>query len=179
MKVNIFSKIIILSLTLNILNGCQHEYEKIHSEIVVPNPSVKYQDTIIRDSVNNFYITRLFKTASSGMEFKYIIPEKSQNKELCVVFSGHARTNYAYSTSAICFGAFNNEGRSLFWNVIKIRNVFLGINTWSAFRDSLIFPADFLGNKYTIIKGFPFLGESLSENFDVDTMFVEIREIIN
>lgn len=177
MPINLFSKIIILSLAIPIFTGCQNEYQKIHSEIVVPNPSVRYQDTIIRDSVNNFYFSRLFNTASSGMQFSYIIPEKSQNKEVCVVLSGHARTNYAYSTSAICFGAFNDDGRRLFWKVIKIRNVFLGVNTWSPFRDSTFFPADFFGDKYTIIKGFPFLGESLSENFDVDTLFVEIREI--
>lgn len=177
MKIKIFSKIIILSLTLTLINGCQNEYKKIHSEIVIPNPSVRYQDTVIRDSVGNFYFSRLSKTGSSGMEFNYIIPEKNQNKEVCVVLSGHARTNYAHSTAAICFGAFSNDGRRLFWKVIKIRSVFLGINTWSAFRDSTIFPANFFGNKYTLIKGFPFLGESLSENFDVDSLFAEIREI--
>jgi hypothetical protein len=56
--------------------------------------------------------------------------------------------------------------------------VFIGNNNWSAFRDSVIFPRNFFGKKYSLITGFPFLGESSSENFDVDSMRVEIREII-
>jgi hypothetical protein len=171
-------KIVIFYSAVFLFSRCENRYQKIYSEIVIPSPKRCKQDTIIKDSLHNFYFSRLNKASTSGMQFVFNVPEKNQDKELCVVFSGRARTNYAYSNASISFMALTKEGEQLFWNAIKLRNVFIGNNNWSAFRDSVIFPRNFFGKKYSLITGFPFLGESSSENFDVDSMRVEIREII-
>lgn len=159
--------------------NCQHKYEKIHSDIIFCENAKHNQDTILIDSLQNLNFSRLNKFSSCGMEFIYNVPKNIQNIAVCVVFSGRVRTNYAFSNAAVVCSAFSEKKEKLFWNSINLRNVFIGINNWSTFRDSIFFPSDFYGQNYNVISGHLFLGESKAENFDIDTLKIEIKKLLN
>lgn len=110
------------------------------------------------------------------MLYEYHLPAERQDKHFYIVFKGKIRSNYAQSNGAIVFLAFDKNNNQLCWWSLPARPHLVFQNQWNTFHDSLHIPGLINDVIYTTIRAFPFLGESKSENFDVDSLLVSLKQ---
>ena len=113
-----------------------------------------------------------------GLRAEYTLPKKAQKKELWVVISGMIRTNYAHSTAIIAVQTNSEDGQMLCWKALHLRYYFTDINKWCFFKDSIYLPKGYYDKAHSKIATFAFSGTSANENFDLDSLFVTIKQKI-
>jgi hypothetical protein len=163
-----------------ILCGCEDEFRTFDVQtITVANnkPGSLTRDTIMMDSAGKFKFSRLRFPSSSGLNATCVIDETHREKPLWVVFSGRVRSNYAHSNATITMAAVSPENGMLVWKGSLLRYYVVDVNRWCHFRDSFYLEATFNNKPYGSVSVFTFLGDSEREDFDVDTLHVEFREI--
>jgi len=175
----IVKKIAPLILIIFFLYACEDKYSTLKSFNITAAGRSATADTIIKDSINNFYFSRLRYPNTGGLSATYTLTPEHQNKRLYVVVSGRARTNYAQSNAAIVFTAYDDREELLLWHALSLQYYFTDINKWCAFKDSLFFHPAVKNKYYGKISVVAYLGNATNERFDIDTLKVEIKEKIN
>jgi hypothetical protein len=161
---------------LLLLTGCSDRYDVIAAQVVSVKEARRMSDTIMKDSVQGFYFSRLNKPATFGLSCDVKIPEPNQNKQLFVVAYGRARSNYAQSGGIIVVAAhYNNEQVS--WMILPIKIHITDTNTWCYFRDSLRLDNKIDGKSYNHIGVMSHLPHSTKEKFDLDTLHVLLKQL--
>ncbi len=166
---------LIAIIVLFFFTSCDKEYNIVFTGSVLPDKKVIIADTILQDSITKKLFSRLTKPNSQGLTSQFILPEENIGKEVEIVFSGRARTNYAHSNAYINVATFSENKQFLSWNSLFLRYYFKDINTWCDFKDSIHFKLATGENPARIIHTFSYLGISTKENFDVDGLTVKIK----
>jgi hypothetical protein len=171
-----FLKRPVFFIPLLLLAGCSDRYDIIAEQVVSVKEARRMSDTIMKDSIQGFYFSRLNKPATFGLSCDVKIPEQNQNKQLFLVTYGRARSNYAQSGGIIVVAPhYNNEQVS--WRLLPIRIHITDTNTWCYFRDSLRLDNKIDGKSYNHINVMSHLPHSTTEKFDIDTLHVLLKQL--
>jgi hypothetical protein len=160
---------------LLLLAGCSDRYDTIVEQAVSVKEARHMSDTMMKDSVQGFYFSRLNKPASFGLGCDVRIPEQNQNKQLFLVTYGRARSNYAQSGGIIVAAAHYNDVQ-VSWMVLPIKIHITDTNTWCYFRDSVRLDNKIDGKSYNHINVMTHLPYSTTEKFDIDTLHVLLKQ---
>jgi hypothetical protein len=162
-----------------LLSNCNDKYNTFQSAVVtVSNNKGVANDTIIKDSVFNFSFSRLQKATARGLNATFTITPEHQEKDLYIVVSGKARTNYAHSNSSITLSAVSSKGELIAWKAFLLKYYYVDNNKWCYFKDSIFLKDNVDSKFYSVINVFGMLGDSKTENFDLDTLHVQLKEKI-
>lgn len=175
----IVKKIVAAGILIFFLYSCDDKYNTIQTFKVTANNRSATADTVMKDGSGNFYFSRLRTPGTAGLIATYTLSTEHQNKGIYALVSGRIRTNYAHSNASIAFAAYDDKNEVLVWRAVFLRYYFTDIDQWCAFKDSIYFPANTKGKYYKSISALAFLGNSMKENFDIDTLKVEIKEKCN
>lgn len=157
--------------------SCKQDAELVHEKMLSPaDSSVQQENLVIRDSANGQVFTRLYKAGTQGMVYHYDLPQELINKHFYIVFKGKMRSNYAQSNGSVVFLAFDKNKSQLCWWSLPVRPHLVLQNQWNVFHDSLHIPGLINDIPYVSVHAFPFLGNSASENFDVDSLHVMLKQ---
>ncbi len=176
MKLSIIN--LLLYVIILFISSCGEKFESIHKEFVIANPKVLAEDVVIKDSIENFYFSRIYIHDKCGLQIIYKLPKEYQNKELWVVVRGRARTNYAHSNANISLNTRSIDGQMLCWKATRLRYYFTDINKWCHFKDSIFLTNSLFDKTHYTITTFAFLGNSGSELFDMDSLIIDIKQKI-
>ncbi len=168
--------VIFLIVTLFFLAGCSDKYQVIQSITVTPNINKPTGDTIILDSTKKFYFSRLRAKGTGGLIGTYKVTADHVNKQLYIVVSGRVRTNYAHSNSTITVAVNDDQKNTIVWRAMSLKYYFTEINKWCPFKDSIMLAPNTDGKYYNEISVLTFMGPSESENFDIDTLKIQVKE---
>lgn len=157
------------------VSGCNDTYQTIQNYTITPANKPPAGDSIVKDSASNFYFSRIKLKNTGGLCAKFILEPQHKNKRLCMVVSGKIRSNYPYSNATVTFAASDDKGEVLIWRAIFLKYYFVDRNTWCPFRDSIFVEPSTKGKYYRDIIAFAYLGPSEKENFDIDTLKLEVR----
>lgn len=128
-------KVFLLILIIFFLQSCGEKYSTFqHYETTVKN-NKPAGDTIVKDSILNFYFSRLCKPGAGGLKASCWIGPAHQNKKMWVVVSGRMRTNYAHSNATITFSAIGKNNEIVLWRAIFLKHYAEDINKWCFFKD--------------------------------------------
>ena len=133
-------------------------------------------DTVMLDSEENIYFSRIRTKAAFGMYYDFSLPDSLQDKHYDIVFEGRVRSNYAQSRGVIVFTALDKNKNQLCWWSLNFTPHLVRQNQWNHYRDSLHIPGLINDVRYTNIRAFPFLGETVSEHLDIDTFKVTLKK---
>jgi hypothetical protein len=172
---NILFKSISCLLFVFVINACADGYQTITERTIVLDKSKTKDDTLLKDSTQNFYFSRLSKPNTFGIMFDYTLPEDAQNKEVYVVVKGQSRSNYAQSNALIAVVTHNKENEQLSWMIMTMRYHYTSINEWCSFKDSIRLPANFKGKTYSLITVATHQPVSTAENFDLRDLQISIK----
>lgn len=164
-----------LLLLIFFIIACEDKFSTVHSKIVPAKEAVHRNDTLIKDSVTNSVFSRLNNSGNFGMVYTYFPPDDIKDKLMEIVFSGTARTNYAYSNASIIVTIGSKKDVQLGWAGRNLRFFFTDINSWCEFRDSVTFQREAWQDPYHRIDIFAYLPGPTFENFDLDTLRVKIK----
>ncbi len=154
--------------------SCDDKFKTFDSKILPANRiKISGSDTIIKDSTENFYFSRLSKQGVGGLGTTFTISPEHKNKDLYVVVSGRVRTHYVFTNSTITISAINQKNEVISWQGIFLRYYYTECDKWCHFSDSIFLP----GKDYKLVNAFTFLGAP-DESFDIDTLKVDIKEKI-
>ncbi len=166
----------ILFTIASICVSCDKTYETIYQCAAVPEKTERGEDTLMKDSSANFNFSRLRKPNSGGISCHYLFEPGKPQSEYYVVFHGRIRTNYAQSNAFINLSSIDVDGNIINWNSSSLKYFVTDTDQWCWFKDSILIKYESWNKPYKMVNVFPFLGPSASENFDVDTLFVELKE---
>ncbi len=174
------SLLTIFAITLIIFfSSCGESYEFVGTQTMHARKDIVSQDTIIYDSINKFYFSRLTKPNTMGIRTDLKLPKENQDQPLWIVFEGNFRTNRPYSFATITLMAGNDEIQTMCWNSGFLRIHITGLNKWCHFKDSLFLPSQLNFHIYNKISAFAFLPPSAGEQFDLDSLTVTIRQKVS
>jgi hypothetical protein len=166
-------KLFLMCSVLFLFGSCQKEAELIVKKKVFAQADVHKEDTIMKEG--NRYFSRLYKENSMGLIGEFIVPDSLKEKELIVTFYGKARTNYAFSNASIRVAVISEDKEVLGWPVFNLRQQFTENNEWCYFRDSVSLIHQSWQKPYHYIDVAALLGNSTHEQFDIDTLFFDIK----
>lgn len=170
-----FGSRIISVLSLFLLHSCSDDYSSAYSVNVIPSVDQKQNDTIIKDPETGKVFSRLNVANTYGLINRYHIPPNLAEKEIRIVYSGMARTNYAHSNASIDISINAYNGKTEGYISRQLRFFFEDINKWCYFRDSVSIKWESWQNRYEWISVFSKLGNSSKEMFDIQNLNVEIK----
>jgi hypothetical protein len=169
-------KPVILSFLCLLLASCEDRYAVIQTLAITPEALPGRADTVMTDAAGNFRFSRIKTRATGGLNAGWTLPEERRNKELCVVVTGRARSNYAHSNADIVLAASSPTNKLTVWRAVHLRYFNVDENHWFPFRDSFLLKATAENEVYSSMNIFAFLGDSEKETFDMDTLKVIIKE---
>lgn len=172
---NVLLKSILCIVLVLLINACGEGYQTITQRTIVLDRKKTKDDTLIKDTTQNFYFSRLSKSNTFGIMFDYTLPEDAQNKEVYVIVKGQSRSNYAQSNALIVIVTHNKENEQLSWMLMPMRYHYTSINQWCNFKDSIRLPANFKGKTYSLITVVAHQPISTAENFDLKDMQISIK----
>lgn len=160
-----------------VMVSCKQDAELVNEKMLLPaDSSVQQENLVLRDSITGHLFTRLYRPATQGMVYSYNLPPEQQNKHYYIVFRGKMRSNYAQSNGGVVFLARDKNNGQLCWWSLPARPHLVLQNQWNVFHDSLHIPGLINDIVYTSVHAFPFLGNSTTENFDVDSLHVMLKQ---
>lgn len=168
------AKAIITVLLLCFFSCNRNQSVLVMTEEVFANPANQREDTVLKRKDNKGYFSRLYKPNSHGLISRWIIPDSIAEYDFKILFSGRARTNYAYSNASIMLAVMSKEQTVNVWTPLMLRYYFTEINKWCNFKDSLTFKHEAWQSAYYYVNVFAYLGDSQKENYDIDNLKVEI-----
>lgn len=169
-------KVLIQLIVLLIFSSCGDKYNTIHEQAITVNKDDLKDDSIITDSINGGYYTRLTQPASFGRTLKYTLNAEQEGKGFYIIFSGRARSNYAQSNGTISVSIHDKDNEQLGWFSVFLKSNFTEKNTWCHFKDSIKIEPVLEGKKHKSITCLVFLAASTQEVFDLDSLYVVIKE---
>jgi hypothetical protein len=172
--IKIFRCIFLFFLIL-FFQSCADEYTSIEKFVITPSNHTLKADTIITDEVGGLRFSRLRKVGQAGYSAVTNLSIENRDKKIWVIFSGKVRTNYAHSNATISIAAVGLNQEIVVWNATFLKYFITDINKWCPFKDSVLLPREKLNQKYSVINTMAYLGNSESENFDIDTLRVEYK----
>ena len=155
---------------------CTDRYKTVHEHYVMINTSDLKNDSLIFDSLSKSYYSRLNKPASFGRTFSYKLSKAQEGKKFYLVFYGKTRSNYAQSNATITIIGHTSQNEQICWLSIFLRRHYTDQNKWCYFRDSIRIEPTYLGKTISTITCVPYLAGSNTEEFDLDTLLVTIKE---
>ena len=164
-----------------ILCSCEDQFKTFEAQsITAANNKPGTADTVMTDSTGNFKFSRLRIPASSGLTASFKINGEHRKKALWMVCNGRVRSNFVHSNATITMAAVSPENEVVVWRAVFLKYYIVDVNRWCHFRDSLYLGPTANNKPYGTISVFAFLGgDSKGENFDMDTLHVELREMVN
>lgn len=178
MKFFSFRLQIFLTSIVLLFSACRESYRIIQEIKIEPDSLNLADDTICKDLKSQTLFSRLSKKESRGLHYSYVLPKEMKGKEVYIVASGKARTNYAHSNTYITIVVNDEKNNQLLWRALPLRFFYTEVNVWSPFRDSLFLPGSFDGKTYKNIQIMTTLGNSEREVFDVDSLTLRIKSNI-
>jgi len=167
-------KAVIAAIVLCFFSCDRDKYKLVSSSDEFATPGNQRDDTIIKKENNNDYFSRLYKPNSNGLISRYTIPDSISEWDFKVLFSGRARTNYAYSNAAILVAVMSEDKTAQVWTPMMLRYYFTETDQWCNFKDSMTFKREAWQKKNYYVNVFAYLGNSEKENFDIDNLSVQI-----
>ncbi len=168
-------KILFLLPIIFFIISCEDKFSIVESKTFPAQQIAHQNDTVINDTITHSFFSRLHNRGAFGMIYTYFPPDNIRDKPMEIVFSGNARTNYAYSNAFVNVTMGSKKGVQLGWTGRNLRYFFTDINTWCKFRDSVTFKREDWHDPYYRIDVFSYLPNPTQENFDIDTLFVKIK----
>ncbi len=170
-------KITTLIVSIFFLSACDDRYITLKTLTITANTNKPGTSSVVMvDSLKHFEYSRLKGKSQGGLIGTYTVTPEHSNKQLYVIVSGKIRTNYAHSNSNIIIAATDDKNELILWRGIYIQYYYTEINKWCPFKDSMLLPPSVNNKYYKEVSALAYLGNSENENFDIDTLKIEIKE---
>lgn len=176
MTLRTHQKVLFQLIFLLIFSSCGDRYKTVHEQEITINKDDLKSDSVLKDSSNGNFYTRLTQPVSFGRTFKYALNEEQEGKGFYIVFSGRAKSNYAQSNGTISVSIHDKDNEQLGWFSVFLKNYFTEKNVWCHFKDSVKIEPVLAGKKHKTITCMVFLAASTKEVFDLDSLYVVIKE---
>jgi hypothetical protein len=170
-------RVFAFSLSCAFFFSCDNSFEKeipvrlgidMSGDIIQGNSGCLVID---ENNPNNRY-SRIDSIRIYGFGFDFFLPDSLKNCNLKLMVSGKMRETESI-TGNIAFSLQNSKDSISFWGMLVAENYVKQANTWVAFKDSLIIPANANVGNSKLLKVFSGKGKGKGF-FDVDDLKVEL-----
>jgi hypothetical protein len=168
-------KVILFNLLLLLLLSCDRIPVKLDEKSILFQEDSLNKTIIVDPNSKNHFFQRLNENYKYGIGYTYQLNDNDAKNGLTFVVKGKVRTNNIYSNGSIIIILSNNTEQT-HWIPNNLKYHIVDLNSWNWFYDSINLPKSTKEYPYNKIFVQTALGDSKSENFDLDSLKFVIKK---